>query len=240
MLIYAFVKKNIDPLINDSFTDMQRLREAFFSTPKKELPAKKKFSNPRFYTIAGLGLILITTAFLIKYDIFIIARQNIEKEKNSVSLLTEKMLAGVDFLDRKTSITKKPSSIYLPLFGQKKVGVKIDLAKPVDLNNNYLWVYIKKSETPMKLNIVTRDIHFFSNALTPLVIDMNEKDNSSYLRIPLIPENFSSPKVNLTQVNQIRLYFNTQQTSPDKSRNPFSYEKNWVLIKDLVLIKKPK
>ena len=221
----------------DTYMDTQRLKETFFSVPQEQTPAKKNFFLPLIYVIAALILSAGAFVFFSNYDLIIIARDNIALEENSYSLLDDKVLSSLKFMGREKGVIKqKSSSIYLSLPLQRKTGLKINLAKPVDLNKNNFYIYLKKSDIPLELTVITKDNRFFSNALKPLVVPVNQTGKSSYLKIPVKFEDEVFQRINLAKIKQIKLFFTVPKEKLSKS--DLIAREDWILIKDIVLSQK--
>ncbi|MFA6281945.1 MAG: hypothetical protein WCY05_05560, partial [Candidatus Omnitrophota bacterium] len=119
---------------------------------------------------------------------------------------------------------KENSFIYLTI-PKEKIALSLDLKKPIDLKSGSLLLYLKKSDTPLNIAVVARDTRFFSNSLSPLVIEVSEKSDS-FIKVPIVFSNTDSQNTNLYQIKQITIYFYPQEKE----------KINWALIKDLVLI----
>jgi hypothetical protein len=218
------VDKRDNPFLSYAYLDSQRLRDTFFSAPKK-----KRKKKPHHKRILFLPMIAVVAAgiilFFVKYDFMVVARQNIEPEKNSISLLHSEIFSAINVLGQDKRLVKMEKSfIYLTIPPQEKTTLLINLKKTIDLKSGSLYLYLKKSEAPLKIGITVRDSRFFSNSLNPLTIDVKE-ENSSYVKIPIDLKSINLQNTNLYQINQINLYFYPQ----DKEKE------QWILIKDLVL-----
>lgn len=258
------MNKKSEPLFACAYSDSQRLKDAFFS-PK---PKKKKL-HPRSKKIliissSGIAfLILITSVtFLLKYELIVIPRGNIELEKNTLSLFGDNFHSSIKIFERNKLITKKGSPIYLNLLSKEKTALRIDFAKPVNLENNSLTLYLNNKDTSFKINAVAKDNRFFSNSLKPLIIEVSPinnlqqeppafgENNPLYLKIPIEFKNNPYEKTNLSKITQVKLYFYPQDAlQPKNSSSPEpvytetklseeNLNRNGVIIKDIVLVKK--
>jgi hypothetical protein len=223
------VDKRDGPFSSYAYLDSQRLKDTFFSPPKKKRK-KKSYQNKKFILLPAVSVIIILIAmafFFSKYDLMVIAHQNpSEMETNGLSLLHSEILGQLNFVGKDQRLMRKANTfIYLTIPSKEKVALSFDLNKPVDLNSNSLWLYIKKSDTPIKIAVVIKDSRFFSNSLNPYIIEITQ-NNNSFIKVPIDFKKSNVQNTNLYQIKQVTVYFYPQ----DKEKI------NWVLLKDLVII----
>jgi hypothetical protein len=231
------VNKEDNPLFSYAYLDSQRLKETFF-TPTKKKKKKDSLQKNTIIVAAIAGFVIILTgliAFFSHYQVIAVSRQGIELEKNSTSLLHSNLLNTLFFAGYDSRLMKKsPSFIHLSMPPQEKNGIIIDLKKPVNLQSQMLLLYLKKPVMPMKIAVVVRDNRFYSNSLSPIVVEANDQGQSAYLKLPI---EFKSgiQNVNLTQVSQIQLYFYPYEKKLSAQKD-FPTER-WVIVKELLMVK---
>lgn len=225
------MKKRSYAPVSYSYLDSQRLKDTFFSDPKKKLFSKKfiGLSSSIFLSVTILLLVILN------YDFIIISRQKIKLPNDSKSLVREKIISSLKLLNEdKRLIQIKKNTIYLALPAQKEIKVNINFDNPIDLYNNYLILYLKKSTGRLKLNFIIKDTRFYSNSLTPLAVDTKDHPSKSYLAIPIEFKNLPVQNANLSQTKQITVSF----FSPEKTNlSAGNVKNNWIFIKDLILVK---
>jgi hypothetical protein len=216
------------------YIDSQRLKDTFFSPPEK-----KFFPKRNFFIFIIVFLILLSLLFLSHYRFIFVPRTNY-KENNAVSLLSGKIHSSLVFLGENSRLVKKRGDfIYLSVPPQEKVGLKFDFENPLNLNNNYLLMHLKKTPLPLKMEIVVRDALYFSNSLTPLVIDLKNEGSSSYREITINLKEAELQNTNLSNITQIKLYFYyPQEENAISPENLLSKRERWILIKNLALVKR--
>lgn len=221
------MSKEVDYLYSYNYLDSQRLKETFFS------PEQNKPSTKQITLLSSIIITLLVTLsilfFLLRYDILVIPRNKINPIGANASLFHPEMLSSVHVLgeDKKLKEVKR-SPVYSPIPSQEKIGMRILLKKTVNLKNNALLVSLKNAHFPLKIGIVVRDNRCFSNSLKPFIIEAKETQESSYIQIPIILDNLFLQNTNLSNINQISLYFYPQ----------YNQDLNWVLVKDILLVKK--
>ena len=241
MVIYLTVNKKSDSPLTYNYVDSQRLREAFFSPPKKRTISKKKKNFPPkiiLFSISSLIVLLGIGAslFFLNYDFLIIPHQ--DKKLDGISILRNNTSSFSLSSSDKRTIKASTSSIYVTIPNKEKTNVTIWLKKAVNLNNNPLFLYVKKTNVPLKMGVVVRDTSFFSNSLNPLVIELKNADTSSYVKIPIEFKGINLQNTNLSNINQISFSFYPLDNNNASATEKSAFNKNWVLIKDLILMKK--
>lgn len=255
------MNKKSEPLFACAYSDSQRLKEAFFSPKSKKKKLHPKNKKILLISIISLVLLVSISAAIIlsKYDLIIIPRQNIMLDKNSLSLLRTNSSSSVKILGHNKSILKQGAPVYLTLIPKEKTGLKIDFTKPVNLEQGLLALYLNNANLSFKIAAVAKDNRFFSNSLKPLIIEVNpvnksnpqtlnaEEDKSLYIKVPIEFKNNPYEKTNLSRVTQVKLYFYSPQTSqpqnastpePMKKLSDENSNRNGIIIKDVVLVKK--
>lgn len=234
--------KHTQPTTTYSTIDAQRLKEAFFSIPRKEklYHHKKKTHKKRRFFIPALIItpiiILIAAAvFLSKYDFVIINRQNTQLENNQLSLLSNTMQPTINFLGNEKFITRKNQGLNFIIPDNKRIGVRLDFEKTLDLKNNYLLFYLKNIDTPVIINVIVKDKWFFSNSLKPAIIKL-KADNGKNIKIPLDFGSTAAQNTNLSQIKQLTIYVSTAKKYTKNTE--FSDNNNLLLIKNIVLAEK--
>ena len=109
--------------------------------------------------------------------------------------------------------------------------VEVNLKTPANLRANRMILYLTKRRLPLNISVIIRDGRFFSNALRPFKLNISQ--NTLYKMIALDLDSINSPYLNLAHIKQIRILFRYIKNNKDKLP-----EKNWILIKDLILLKK--
>ena len=217
--------KRDNPFFSYAYLDSQRLKDTFFSPPKKK---RKKKTHKKKILIISASAALVLGAFLFfftKYDFMVIARQIPDQINASTSLLSKDMLESTICIAKDEKLMKKENAFIYLTIPKERVAISFNLKKPVDLRSNSLSLYLKKSDTPLDIEVVVKDTRFFSNSLNPLVIKVAQ-DGHSFIKVPISFADSNLQNTNLYQIKQITLYFYPQ----DKEKI------NWTLIKDLVLI----
>ncbi|MFA6281441.1 MAG: hypothetical protein WCY05_02935 [Candidatus Omnitrophota bacterium] len=217
--------KRDNPLFSYAYLDSERLKDTFFSPPKKK--RKKKIHKKRFLILPAIVLLIIVgfAVFFARYDLMVIARQNTDLTENGTSLLSKNTLEQLKCISKDDRLMKKENSFIYLTIPKEKIALSFNLKKPIDLKSGSLLLYLKKSDTPLDIAVVARDTRFFSNSLSPLVIEISEKSDS-FIKVPIVFNSTGSQNTNLYQINQITIYFYPQEKE----------KINWALIKDLVLI----
>ncbi|MDD5583435.1 MAG: hypothetical protein PHV55_00060 [Candidatus Omnitrophica bacterium] len=227
-------KKN-DSLFPYAYIDSQRLRETFFSPQKKRTLAKKKknFSSNKIILSCGIALaaLLVSGAFVFvfKYDFLVVPHVTIETE---ASLLRNPNRSSAFIIKNGVASKVKKTPLYLEIPSQENVRLRIDLKKSANISKTPIVFYLKKVNTPLKIGVVVRDTQFFSNSLNPFILELKNTGDTEYLQVPLALTATQLQNTNLSNINQISLYF----YPPDK--NETTAIKNWVVIKDMVLAEK--
>lgn len=223
------MERNDSPLQSYAYLDSQRLKDTFFSPPKKKRKKKtqhKKFLLAPVFITAAIILLLIV-GFLTKYEFMLVSRQNSNLEKTGTSLLHPPYLSELIFLGKDKQLMRKGHSfIYLSIPAQEKIGVALNLTKPVDLTKETLFLYLKQPDSRLNIEVVIRDNRFFSNSLSPLVIEVL-REEGPYLKVPLDFKNANIQNTNLARVSQVNLYFSHKDQE----------NINRTLIKDIILSK---
>ncbi|MCM8832215.1 MAG: hypothetical protein NC918_08495 [Candidatus Omnitrophica bacterium] len=226
------MNKKSEPLIAYNL-DSERIKEAFFSPPKKKHNIKKK-KNPStkkyFFVAIFFAVSLFLFIFFVNYDFLIIPKNNL---KQNIIQLLQKDFYDIKILVKKTGITRtKKPPIYINL--SENSELIIDLKKTINLNENLLFLYIKKSANPINIAITVRDEQFFSNSLNPYKLTL-EQTNNNYIKVPLDFGAINVQNTNLKNISQIKFSFYPVNSSLATNNK---YNKNWILFKNLFLIKK--
>ncbi|UCC95008.1 MAG: hypothetical protein JSW40_09425 [Candidatus Omnitrophota bacterium] len=227
------MNKRQDLILPYAYLDSQRLKDTFFSLPKKKNFFKKRNLLP-------LATILITLLFflLINYDLILIPPLWQPQTDNTISLFHNDVVSSLHFLGiDKRLIKMGNSSIFLSIPFHEKVGVRFDLKKPINLKTNNLFLCLKKTNLPLNMEIIVKDARFFSNSLKPFHVEINQENNSSDIKIPLTFKNASLQNTNLAQINQIKLYFYFPEDEAVSSQLIPLAARRWVFIKDFVVRK---
>ncbi|MDD5194378.1 MAG: hypothetical protein PHQ96_01720 [Candidatus Omnitrophica bacterium] len=227
------MNKKSDSIFPYTYIDSQRLRETFFSPQKKrELHKKKKNSHSKVIIVASAAAFLslvALVAFGVKYDLLVIPRAHI---KSDTSLLRNQGLYSSAVIKGGVAFKAKNSPLYLEIPAQGDIKLIISLKKPVNIAKTPLLLYLKKANSPLKMGVVARDSQFFSNSLNPFIIELKANMESSYTKIPIALADARLQNTNLSNINQITLYFYPPQENESTAIN------NWVVVKDLVLAEK--
>lgn len=240
MVIYLVVNKKSDSPLMYNYVDSQRLREAFFSPPKKSPIAKKNkkiLSRPILFSLASFItlLVIIIALFFLNYDFLIIPRK--ERPAEGISVL-RKNISAFALPDRdKKAIKAGSSSIYVSIPNIEKASVTLTLKKAINLKENLLFLYVKKTKSHLKIGLVFRDASFFSNSLNPLILELKETDAVRDLKIPVEFKDINLQNTNLSNINQISFSFYPLENKDTLAQRQ-AFNKNWILIKDLILLKK--
>lgn len=217
--------------VSYNYLDSQRLKDTFFSDPQKKV-FSKKFIGLSLSLFLSFTLLLI---IVLNYDFIIISRQKIKLQNDSKSLIREKMISSFKLLNEDERLMKiKKNTVYLALPAQKEIKLNMNFDNPINLYNNYLILYLKKSTCPLKLSLVIKDTRFYSNSLTPLTINTKDHPHQSYLVVPIDFKDSPVQNANLSQTKQITVSF----FSPDKNNlSAANFKNNWIFIKDLIIVK---
>lgn len=225
------MERNDNPFNSYAYLDSQRLKDTFFSPPKKRKKKKthhkKIFLIPTFiFTVAALVLV---TLFFLKYEFMVVARQRIDLDKTGVSLLRTDNLSELSFLGKDKQLMREGQSfIYLSIPPKEKVGIALDFKKPIDLASGTIFLHLKRPDTPLRIEVTVRDNRFFSNSITPLLVEIDNKKGAEYINVPIDFKDANTQNANLTQVNQIKLhFFHKDQENINRT-----------LIKNIILAKK--
>lgn len=218
------MNKRFDPFLTYAYLDSQRLKDTFFAPQKKKTPSKEIILITLIATT-----ILTIIFFILEYELIVIPRKNTTFKKNSISLLHSDTVASVTFLEKNNQPRKtRNMPIYITMPLRDETGIRINLAKPINLADHYLFLYLKRQDTPLSMKIVLRDTRFYSNSLQPVQIDAANNHTQSYAEIPVRIKKGHLQNVNLSKINQIHLYF-----YPHDNR-----KMNWLFIKDIIIVKK--
>jgi hypothetical protein len=225
------VNKKNDSLFPYTYIDSQRLRETFFSPQKKRTLSKKKknFSYKIIIFSVGALLGIGILIFVFKYDLLIVPHTGID---SNASLLRNHNRASAFIVTNGVVSKAKKAPLYLEIPAQENVKLLISLKKPANISKTPIVLYLKKANTPLKMGVVVRDSQFFSNSLNPLILELKNTGEAEYLQVPLALSATHLQNTNLSNINQISLYF----YPPDK--NESTAIKNWAIIKDVVLAEK--
>ncbi len=217
--------KRDNPFFSYAYLDSQRLKDTFFSPPKKK--RKKKTSRKKFFILGAAATLILAASlfFIAKYDFMVIARQIPDQAAGGTSLFSKEMLESIRCIASDERLMKKENAFIYLTIPKERVGISLNLKKPVDLRSNSLFLYLKKSDAPLNMTVVVKDTRFFSNSLSPLVVEVSRND-ASFVKVPIDFSGANLQNTNLYQVKQIIIYFYPQ----DREKI------NWTLIKDLVLI----
>jgi hypothetical protein len=225
------VNKKNDSLFPYTYIDSQRLRETFFSPQKKRTLAKKKKNFPyKIVILCGSAALFIgILVFIFKYDFLVVPHARI----GSNASLLRNHSRSTAFIATNGIVSKaRETPLYLEIPTQENVKLLISLKKSANISKTPIVLYLKKSNAPLKMGIVVRDSQFFSNSLNPLILELKNTGDTEYLQVPLALSAAHLQNTNLSNINQISLYF----YPPDK--NESTAIKNWVVIKDVVLAEK--
>ena len=203
------MERNDNALHSYAYLDSKRLKDAFFSPPKKK--RKKRNTHKKFLLLPILITIVISivllTIFVAKYEFMVVARKNINLEKIGTSLLQPHNLSELNFLGKDKQLIRKTTSfVYLSIPTQEKIGIELNLKKPIDLTTQTLFLYLKPPELPLNIEVIVRDTKFFSNSLSPLMLEVY-KEEGPYLKVPIDFKNTNIQNTNLARITQIKLYF---------------------------------
>jgi len=199
------------------FSDFQKVKDTFFSLKNKKNSFKK------ILPFCSLIIFLIFF-FSFRYEIILLPKRNyIQKQGNSV--FQSEILSSLNFLGEKTKRKKKPLGVIF--LSQEKKEIIFNFKKLLDLNKNYLILYLREVNLPLKIELIVKDNRFFSNSLYPLVIKLNEIKKSPTF-IPIKWEGIYLQNTNLSKIKQIKMIF-----YPLKA-----IKKNWIIIDDLRIVKK--
>lgn len=219
------MSKRNQSVFSYNYLDSQRLKDTFFSAEKKEPPLFKKIIP---YVIGGTGLITITLIVIFNYDFIIVKHQNLNAKINTSSLLKNPHLISIKFIEPtkgRSQITK--GKLHLTIPAREKTAVQLNFNDAINVYNSNLTLYLKKSSSPLKLAITLKDTTFHSNSIRPIIIDLKETNNLSYIKIPIDLDETALQNTNLNKINQINIFLYPQ----DKKTG------NWVIIKDILLNK---
>ncbi|MCM8820130.1 MAG: hypothetical protein NC925_04970, partial [Candidatus Omnitrophica bacterium] len=183
-----------------------------------------------FFVAIFFAVSLFLFIFFVNYDFLIIPKNNL---KQNIIQLLQKDFYDIKILVKKTGITRtKKPPIYINL--SENSELIIDLKKTINLNENLLFLYIKKSVNPINIAITVRDEQFFSNSLNPYKLTL-EQTNNNYIKVPLDFGAINVQNTNLKNISQIKFSFYPVNSSLATNNK---YNKNWILFKNLFLIKK--
>jgi hypothetical protein len=231
------VDKRADFLCYPHF-DSQRIQETFFSP----LPTKKHLHKK----IIFLGLGSLITALLLwglaRYEFFFIPRSASALPHEATSLLATDNLSYLGTLgDNENLVKSSDSGISVTVPPREKVGVVMRFEKPQNLSTHRIFLELKKSSAPLVLEVIVKDKNFYSNARGPLRIRIDQDPMYALLRLPLYLEDAHLPNVNFSQIKEVKLLFYRQadESVASHQEQPIDYWlKNWVFIKNVVLVKK--
>lgn len=231
--------KRSDSLLTYTYTDSERLKEAFFSPPKKK---KADFATIKKIVLSFLVLILIAaSSFLfLKYELIVVSKGPVNDNPPGMSLLNNASLSSFK-LFKDSNLTPEETTLPLNIAfaNQEKATMIIDLTTPLNLKEDNLFLYLKKDDIPLNMEIIARDRRFFSNSLKPLVIKVDAKSPFiGTLKIPINLEGKNMQNVNLSQINQLKLYFSIPKEEKINKESVVPQQTEWIVIKDLVITKK--
>ncbi|MBU1122613.1 MAG: hypothetical protein ABIH71_00485 [Candidatus Omnitrophota bacterium] len=203
------------------YLDSQRLKDTFFSPPRKKTFSKRVV----FTTLTVIFLSIITILLMFNYAIILIPRKNISK--NTFSLIKNKKLASVYALTKDTNLlAKRGPFLHLIIPPQEKNGIQVNLKKSINLNTNTLNLSLKKPPGTIKIGLIIKDVFYHSNARAPFIIDIAD-NHCPLTQIPIAFTSNLIKNTNLSKIDQITVYFYRQDTA----------QESWALISDLVLVK---
>ncbi len=221
------MQKRINPIIAYNL-DSERLKETFFSPLKKKGSRKKKNTFKRkilFFIPLIIGVIVLLFLFLLKYELLILPRPSRDSKGDS---LFKRGLVNLS-ISKDGFIQKIRAPLYFSISGENKTTLIFDFHQPLNLNKERLILFLKSYLVPLRIEAVARDINYFSNSLAPLVFKLSLPDSEAELFFDF--KKVNAQNINLSQIKQLRLYFSYGKELVEKQKN-----KNWVLIKDLVLL----
>ena len=131
------MERKDDSFQSYAYLDSQRLKDTFFSPPKKR-KKKKLQSDKRILFIPAFGFLAIIvlagmTLLFTKYEFMVVDRKDFNPQNLGLSLLSSDNLSEFAFLGKdKQSIRKGSSFIYLSIAPQEKNGIALDFKKPLD------------------------------------------------------------------------------------------------------------
>ena len=231
--------KRSDSLLTYTYTDSERLKEAFFSPPKKK---KAGFAAIKKIIIASIaGILLAGSVFLfLQYDLIIISKEPVKENPPAISVLADTTLSSFKLFKGDIQITEESTlPVDIILADKEKATMVVDFVNPLDLKENEIFLYLKKADIPLNIGIIARDKKFFSNSLSPLVIKIDSKSPFlGALKIPVDLKENSMQNVNLSQIERLKLYFWIPEGQETEYESTLSQEAEWVVIKDLVIINK--
>lgn len=236
-MYYIIVNKRAAGIFDSTLLDSQRLKDTFFSSPKKKHKKKPHHNKILTATLSATTFAVISASLFAftRYDLLMIPHQNINSDIEMTSLLKKDVLSSLQFSGKNNFATQRGSSLYITVPQQGKVHILLNLKKPINLNKSYLVLYLKKVYFPLKIEVVARDVQFFSNSLNPLMREIKKSDVYP-LEVALDFKETNVQNTNLSQINQLSLYL-SQLNGEENSEESYLAE-NLVLIRDLVAVKK--
>ncbi|MDD5070853.1 MAG: hypothetical protein PHV17_09010 [Candidatus Omnitrophica bacterium] len=231
------MNKGKKPHLTGSNLDSARLKEAFFTPLKEEAkPEKKnnKISKKIFLSVIFI-LALIFLSLVSHYDFVLIPKMQAQN-KNAISLFS-KEASTIKFND--SDDWKKP--LYIQIANEEKNKITLNFKEPLDLHDKPVSLYLKKSKSPIMITVTAKDSRFFSNSRTPKKLIIDENDASTYIKIPITFEPEILQNTNLYRISQLKFDFNgINEKDYDSEQKIASQPKNWVLVKDILLVKEEK
>ena len=85
------------------------------------------------------------------------------------------------------------------------------------------------------MEIIAKDTRFYSNALSPFQLSLNDSKRGSDIELPIDFVRSESPNVNFSQIQELKVFFH-RLTNLEKPID--HWKKSWVLIKNIGLIEK--
>jgi hypothetical protein len=221
--------------------DSRRLQEAFFSSASsdslKDLP-KKRSKKPLIWLITTpiVLIALFTTYIVFSYDFVFIPKTPLPT--NAIELLNKPDLLSISAIGSQSIKTAK-SSLHIPLTRSEKTGLALNFKKNLNLNTHDIVLTVQNNLSPTLMQVAIKDALFYSNIKQPERIVIDKTESNSLFTIPLnLSENISS-KVNLSKVQQIKLFFQVYDGSAKKLFVPADpHERQIITIKNILLVKK--
>jgi len=232
MIIYRAVNKGDNITVAYPYFDTQRIRETFFDSPPPASSPKKRYFP---LAISGAAFICLSLFLLARFQFICIPRDT-RITDTAQSLLRAQAGTSVTILPNAVSRVKKVhSAVYAAIPRDGKTGFMIRFDTPRDLQKQSVRVWIKKSSEPVIMEAVIRDSNYFSNAQNPLRIELPPTETELYPlgAVPLLLRHDDTPKIRLSRIKEIKLYFSRRDTS---SEQPIEYRHEpWILVQDVTL-----
>ena len=187
--------------------------------PKEKAPPPAKKKLPLYIPVLLLSGLLLIGIFYFRFTVLIVPK--IPAQENN--LLSSRMLGSVTFSQKKAKTQFSQGVLYLSLDPDKKQVITLNVKKPIDLENNDLFLHLALVNPAVNADdlqgtVTVKDNKYFSNAGSPENFSLKPefiiKDNTAHYLIPIKNEKSKALQINFAEIVQLRLGFQNLKDTP--------------------------